>query len=245
MNNNHSALMVIPARGGSKGILGKNLVPLLGRPLLAWTVDAAAQARRVERTVVSTDEESIAEVARSWGAEVPFLRPQELAGDNTHSTQVVRHALEWLAENEGFRPDIVGMLLPTSPFRTEWHLDQAVDLLVREKAPAVVGVTRMRKHPAALRVLRDGGLFPLIKADTLNVQRQDGEPLYFVNGSLYLSWTEGFLADESFHVPGALPYVLEDFDAIDIDSEEDLQKAEILGKKFFGKYGVSPDREMT
>jgi len=122
-------LAIIPARGGSKGIPHKNIKKFAGYPLIAWSIAAAKQSASVTRTIVSTDDEEIARVAREWGAETPFLRPAEFAMDQSLDLPVFRHALEWLKENEGYEPDIVVQLRPTSPVRPVNLVDDAVRLL--------------------------------------------------------------------------------------------------------------------
>lgn len=228
-----SVVAVIPARGGSKGLAKKNVKVLGGRPLIDWTIDAASHTPGLNCVLVSTDDPGIADIAKRAGARVPFMRPQGLAGDDVHSSSVVLHALEWLSLNEGFEPDIVVMLLPTSPFRTPQQIEESISLLRRTSCPAVIGVTRVNKHPAAFRVLRDGALAPLIQTAELNVQRQDGEDLYAVNGALYVAWSALFRAHRTFHIDGALPQVIPPLNAVDIDTLEDLEIAEVLACSFF------------
>src|SRR5215472_8005549 len=122
-------LAMIPARGGSQGIPGKNLRPLAGRPLIAWSIAAAQQSRLVSRILVSTDDEEIAAVARAYGAEVPFIRPADLALNDTRDLPVFQHAIDWLERNEGYVPDVVVQLRPTSPLRPPGLLDEAVERL--------------------------------------------------------------------------------------------------------------------
>jgi redox-sensitive bicupin YhaK (pirin superfamily) len=141
-------LAIIPARGGSKGIPGKNIRDFAGHPLLTYSIAAGLQAELVTRVIVSTDSEAIAEVARRYGAETPFLRPAEFAQDNTLDLPVFQHALTWLAENEGYRPDIVVQLRPTSPVRPANLVDQAVRLLAdHPEADSVRGVVPAGENP--------------------------------------------------------------------------------------------------
>jgi CMP-N-acetylneuraminic acid synthetase len=218
---------------------------LAGRPLLAWTVEAAVDAKWADRVIVSTEDTEIAQVAKKCGAEVPFLRPPELAGDNVHSSAAITHALTWLDENEDYQPDIIAMLLPTSPFRIAQHIDEAIALLAEQKKPAVIGVTKLNKHPGAFRVLNDGVLTPLIPAANLNVQRQDADDLYAVNGSIYVTWASLFYKGGTFHVDGAVPYILPALNSIDIDTMEDLELADVLGRNFFPVEKRSPDHDQT
>jgi CMP-N-acetylneuraminic acid synthetase len=222
-----TTLAVIPARGGSKAIPRKNLRPLAGKPLLAWSIAAARAARLVDRVLVSTDDPEIAEAARAAGAEVPFLRPAELSGDAVHSVHAVLHALDWLQEHEGAVPDRVVMLLPTSPLRAAVDLDRAVALLQDLGAPSVVSISAAGPH-GSLRWLRDGRLVPLDMDAERNFQRQEVEPLYAVNGSIYVAATSALRRHGSFHIDGTLGSVMPRRRSIDINSLEDFAMAEAL-----------------
>lgn len=143
-----NVLVIIQARGGSKGIPGKNIKELCGKPLIAWTIEAAKLAKTVTRVIVSTDDSQIAEVAKKFGAEVPFLRPAELAGDGAKSIGLLEHALNWLKEKENYKADVVVQLKPTNPLRTAETIDQAV--LTYQTDPsvdAVITVVKAQIHP--------------------------------------------------------------------------------------------------
>ena len=147
-------LGVITARGGSKGIPGKNLKLLGGRPLIAYTIDAAQQSNALDRLILSTDDPAIAEAARALGCEVPFLRPPELARDDTPHLPVMQHAVEWLAAHDSYHPDLVLILQPTSPLRRAEHMREAVSLAQTSAADSVVGVSAVPVHYHPLRTLR-------------------------------------------------------------------------------------------
>ena len=222
-----TTLAVIPARGGSKAIPRKNVRLLGGKPLLAWSVAAARAARLVDRVLVSTDDAEIAEAARDAGAEVPFLRPTELSGDDVHSVHSVLHALDWLEAQEGRGPNQVAMLLPTSPLRAAVDLDRAIALLRDPGAPSVISVCGASPH-GSLRWLRDGRLVPLEQQGERNFQRQEVEPLYAVNGSIYVAATSALRQHGSFHIDGALGSVMPKHRSVDINSLEDFAIAEAL-----------------
>jgi len=155
-------LALIPARGGSKGIPRKNIRDFSGYPLIAWSIAAAKQAELVTRVVVSTDDEEIAAVAREWGAETPFLRPAQFAEDKTTDLPVFVHALEWLAENENYRPDVVVQLRPTSPIRPVRLVDDAVRILLQNaEADSVRGVVPAGQNPHKMWRLAEGGSGPM------------------------------------------------------------------------------------
>ncbi len=155
-------LAIIPARGGSKGIPRKNIRDFYGAPLIAWSIAAAQQAQSVTRILVSTDDEEIAAVARLWGAETPFLRPAEFAQDKTTDLPVFLHALEWLEKNEGYRPDVVVQLRPTSPIRPQGLVDEAVQLLLQHPdADSVRGVVPAGQNPHKMWRLPQGAQAPM------------------------------------------------------------------------------------
>ena len=141
-------LGIIGARSGSKGLPGKNLRPLLGKPLLSWAIGIARNAKHVERVVLSTDSEEYAEVGRRYGADAPFLRPAELASDQAIEFGYIRHALEWLSEHEGYRPDLVVRVCPTAPLIRSEDIDRAIEILVSdEAADSAILMTQAREHP--------------------------------------------------------------------------------------------------
>jgi N-acylneuraminate cytidylyltransferase len=141
-------LAVICARGGSTSIPRKNIRPLAGKPLIAWTIEAAKQSRHLTRTIVSTDDLEIAEIARRYGAEVPFRRPAELAGDLATDVDTLTHAVDFLRDTEGYEPDIILRLPPTSPLRTAAHIDQGIEVLLNDPhADACRPITEAQKHP--------------------------------------------------------------------------------------------------
>jgi CMP-N-acetylneuraminic acid synthetase len=181
----YAVLGVIPARGGSKGIPKKNIKPLAGRPLLAYTVDAARKSRRLTHLVVSTDDAEIADVARGLGVEV-VDRPGELAGDATPTLPVVEHALQVLEPRHG-RFDYVFTLQVTSPFRSAADVDRAIDLLHSSGAESVIGVVRVfDNHPARIKKIRNGRLEAFDTPEPEGVRRQDLPPAYLRNGAVYV-----------------------------------------------------------
>ncbi|HUF38318.1 MAG TPA: acylneuraminate cytidylyltransferase [Anaerolineales bacterium] len=184
-----SILTLIPARGGSKSIPRKNLKLLGGHPLIAWSIAAGLQADCKPRVIVSTDDEEIAAVAREYGAEVPFMRPAELAEDRTLDLPVFQHALRWLAEHEGRRPEIVVQLRPTSPFRPAGMVDEAVRILrAHPGAASVRGVVPSGQNPYKMwHTEGDGPMQPLLETDideAYNRPRQDLPPTFWQTGHI-------------------------------------------------------------
>lgn len=181
-------LAIIPARGGSKGVPRKNLAMLAGSPMIAWTCRAALASNLIGRVVVSTDDAEIAEAARQAGVEVPFLRPAALATDEAPMIDTVLHGLGWLADREGYRPDAVALLQPTSPLRTATDLDAGLSILFERSVDGVIAVTPVPSHMNPVSCYRDsdGRLKPFL-ADLADrpLRKQDKPPAFAPNGALY------------------------------------------------------------
>lgn len=220
---------IIPARGGSKGITRKNLAPLAGRPLIAWTIAAALGSTKLGRVIVSTDDAEIAEVAREHGAEVPFLRPPELAADASGALEVALHALDWLEENTSDRPEYLLLLQPTSPLRTTADIDAAIELARARSADAVLSVCEAVPHPfLARRVDEARVLTDFLPVDEKLVRRQDFPDAYVLNGAIYLNRCASLRAARTFQPPGALAHFMPRERSLDIDTPDDLRLAELL-----------------
>jgi CMP-N,N'-diacetyllegionaminic acid synthase len=214
---------LVPARGGSKGIPRKNLAPLAGKPLLAWTLEATRASTTLDRVVVSTDSDEIATLARELGAEV-LGRPADLAADETPMLDVVRHALRELPA-----PDVLVLLQPTSPLRRAEHVDDAVRLLLESGADTVVSVVEVphQFRPGSLMALRDGRLEPLEPESGTHARRQDKPLVYARNGPAVLALRPERLGDDLYG-GDCRPYLMELRDSIDVDGPLELQLAEAL-----------------
>lgn len=226
-------LAVIAARGGSKGIPGKNIKKLIGKPLIAYTIQAAQNSRHRSRMdlICSTDDEKIARTARRYGCDVPFMRPKKLATDKAASADVVMHALHEMEERNGVTYSHILLLQPTSPLRTAWHIDEAVRIMTRKDADAVVSVAPVGQSPYIMRtVTAEGYLMPLLKAGTF-ARRQDMPDVYLINGAIYLVRRGFFVKTRQFSGKRACPYVMDSSSSIDIDTLEDWNMAERLLKK--------------
>jgi CMP-N-acetylneuraminic acid synthetase len=226
-------LAIIPARGGSKSIPRKNIRSFAGHPLIAYSIAAGLAAETVTRLMVSTDDEEIAAVARRYGAETPFLRPPEHAQDQTPDLPVFQHALHWLEKHEGYRPEIVVQLRPTSPFRRVRHIDQAVfRLLERPEADSVRTVCVPFQNPFKMwRIDPDGFMQPLMQtgdAEPYNLPRQVLPDVYWQTGYVDAAWTETILKEKSMTGSHILPLIIDAGEWIDIDSPSDWRNAERL-----------------
>lgn len=231
-DNTPFVLGLIPARGGSQGIPRKNLRALAGRPLIEYTCRAALASRQLTRTIVSTDCPDIARVVRAAGVEAPFLRPAHLAADTTASADVVRHALRWLADQQGIDPDIVVLLQPTAPLRAARHIDEAVALLQRSGTDSVVSVTPLppQYHPEWQFVIRDGqlGSFTGTPLAGITPRRQDLPATYTRNGALYVFRPRVLAATGSLYGTACLAYVMPAEVSVNIDTAADWRHAEDL-----------------
>lgn len=217
-------LGLIPARGGSKGIKNKNIVDLCGKPLIAYTIDAACNSSYIDNIVVTTDSENIAEISKKWGGEVPFLRPKELAEDTSTTLEAVLHAIRIL-ENKGQLFDVLVLLQPTSPLRTTEDIDNAIRIFFEKDRQAVVGVSEVDDHPILVRTLGKKGKLEKLLSLNSTCRRQDMLKYYRVNGSLYVNSIANLNLDTSFN-DNEIPYVMEKDHSIDIDEIQDLYMVE-------------------
>lgn len=227
-------LGVITARGGSKGIPGKNIKPLLGKPLLAYTVEAAKKSGAIDRLIISTDDEAIAKVAKEYGCEVPFLRPktENLAGDKASHLEVMKHAVKWLKENENYQPDYVMILQPTSPLRQPEQIKESVDLILKTGADSVLSVSEIPEnyHYKKAMALNDAGdlklVFPAGEPIYKRVaRRQDLEKTYWSVGSIYLFKT-ALLEKGNFYGEKTAPIFIDPKFVCDINVPADWEQAE-------------------
>ena len=240
-------LALIPARGGSKGIPRKNIRNFAGYPLIAWSIAAAKQASCVTRMVLSTDDEEIASVAREYGAETPFLRPSELAQDQTTDLPVFEHALQWLAENEGYRPEIVIQLRPTSPVRPKHCVDNAVRILLdHDDADCVRGVVPAGQNPHKMWRLAgaDQPMRPLLQVDGIaepyNAPRQVLPPVYWQTGHIDAIRVSTIVQKRSLTGDVIYPLLIDPRYTVDIDNLSDWAKYEVLATS--GLEMVTPGR---
>jgi CMP-N,N'-diacetyllegionaminic acid synthase len=221
-------LAIIPARGGSKGLPGKNIRPLSGVPLIAWSIRAARKSRHIDTIAVSTDDPGIAEIARSYGAEVPFLRPGRLATDAAKSMDVVIHCIDWY-EKQGQPFSIVILLQPTSPLRTASDIDAAIGYLFSRDAQAVVSVCEDHHHPLWSNSLPDDlSMGGFIRPEVRGKTRQELPTCYRVNGALYLASTAYLRQSPDFIGAATKAFIMPAERSIDIDNEMDFAMAELL-----------------
>lgn len=220
---------LIPARGGSKGIPGKNIASCGGRPLLAYTAESALKAAHLDRVILSTDDDAIAATGVALGLEVPFMRPSEFSGDTASSLSVIVHALDWL-EQEGEAVDAIVLLQPTSPLRTAKHVDEAINRFRDSRADTLVSVVEVphRFHPESLMRIEGGALLPLKASGEMILRRQDMPALYARNGPAILILTPAQVRSGNLYGEGTVAYEMSAADSLDIDTPADLALADWL-----------------
>lgn len=222
-------IAIIPARGGSKGIKRKNLVEINGKPLVAYSIGHALASKLINRVVVSTEDEEIAQVSRSYGAEIPVLRPDELAEDHVFDLPVYEHMLKYLEETEGYKADIVVHLRPTTPYRKIEWIDEAIELLIdNEDADSVRSVSEPSQHPYRVFEIKDKLLTPIMKERHPHpylLRRQDLPPMYFYNCVIDITKPRTIFGKQSMTGDKMLPYIMDPSEVIDIDTKMDLEFA--------------------
>ncbi len=220
-------LGIVPARGGSKGVPGKNLRPLAGHSLVDYTARAARESGVVDRLILSTESKEIAEAGRQAGIEVPFLRPAALAADDSPMLPVVQHALDALAAC-GWEPEIIVLLQPTSPLRRPGHIRDAVAMLRETKADSVVTVVEVPRHLSPDYVMRidEGRLAPFLPEGARVTRRQDVRPAYSREGTVYACWRRTIEHFGNIYGDDCRPLLIDPRESLSIDSPEDWDAAE-------------------
>jgi CMP-N-acetylneuraminic acid synthetase len=227
-------LAFIPARGGSKRIPNKNIKLLNGKPLIAYTIEAAKASKYINRIVVSTDSEDIAGVARQCGAEVPFMRPKEISQEDSTEMQFFEHALSWFSKNEKYEPDLIVLLYPTSPFRKPESIDKAIEEICKHpEADSLRSVKLCSEHPYKMWVIEDGYLKPFVKSDDPNIHTLSYQlfpKIYIQNASIYITKPSTIKNKKSPIGDIVLPFIMNEMESIDINTLLDFQFAEMVMK---------------
>ena len=223
MINNKNVLAIIPARGGSKGLPGKNVRDLCGKPLIQWSIEAALNSRYIDKVIVTTDDENIANIARSVGADIPFIRPKELASDESPSSEAILHALDYFEEQESYEYFV--LLEPTSPLTESKDIDQALFELDDSKYSSIVGIANVQDyHPEfCVKKSKDNHILKFNGASfDAPSRRQDLEPVYSFDGSLYISRVKSYKENKTFYHSLTLGYLCEEWKRFEIDTLTDF-----------------------
>lgn len=229
MYNGKKILALIPARGGSKGIKDKNIINLCGKPLISYSIQSALDSKYVDDVIVSTDSPKIADVAIKYGAQVPFMRPSELASDTSCTIDVVMHAMDFLRQR-GKEYNTLVLLQPTSPLRTTYDIDGAVEKHYFNDEMSLVSVSEVNDNPLLIRTVENDRLVSLLDKNS-TCRRQDMKKYYRVNGSIYINKIDSINLNTSFN-DNIIPYIIDRNRAVDIDELVDINICQYyLGEK--------------
>jgi CMP-N,N'-diacetyllegionaminic acid synthase len=224
MYNGKTFLAIIPARGGSKGLPRKNILPLLGKPLIVWTIEQAKKSKYLDRIIVSTEDEEIMKVSKSFSAEV-LQRPKDLAQDNTPTSDVIIHVIETL-EKEGYKYDFIVLLEPTSPLRKDDDIDNAIKIIVDTNSISLVSVTNSDKIDLNfVFLLEDNKLKSIFYGSEFNIlpiNRQDFTKIYYPEGTIYISETFNYIKRKTFYHNETRAFIVEKWQAYEIDDIYDF-----------------------
>jgi CMP-N,N'-diacetyllegionaminic acid synthase len=219
---NKKFLAVIPARSGSKGIPNKNIIKVKDKPLIFYTLSEAIKSAYLDKIIVSTDDPLIAEISRQCGADVPFLRPKELAQDNSKTIDVLLHAIDELKKNN-FCFDYIVLLQPTQPLRKCFHINESIESIVSSGAESLVSVSKVKDHPILIRTIDGNGYLKSILNTNSTVRRQDFPDYFKVNGAIYINLINGSLTKDTSLNDNKFAYIMEDKYNLDIDGMIDLK----------------------
>lgn len=230
-------LAIIPARGGSKGIPSKNIIEIYGKPLIQYSIESANSSKYIDRTIISTDDLKIKEVAEKCGGDVPFIRPEELAQDTSKTIDCLIHGIEWL-KNIGEEYDYLVLLQNTVPLRKGQHIDEAIEKLIGSDERSLVSITEVEENPVLMRTLNSDGTVKNMLNISSTIRRQDFPKFYRVDGAIYIQKLDDeFNLDTSLN-DGKLAYVMKEEYSVDIDTYLDIKKIEYyLEKELKNKRG--------
>jgi CMP-N,N'-diacetyllegionaminic acid synthase len=227
-----SILAIIPARGDSKGLPGKNTRPMCGKPLIAWSIYKAKKSHYLDEILVTTDNKKIANIAKSFGAYVPFIRPAEFATDQSSTNDVIRHALSYFKYTEFKEFDFIVLLEPTSPLREDDDIDKMLELIIarQDKFDSIVSVGEVTEHPSIMKRLADDGIEPFCSDLAQTTRRQDNVPAYFPYGVAYIAKTSSLLEENTFYTRRCMYFVIKRYQNYEIDDVYDFLCAESVMK---------------
>ena len=230
MYKNKKILAIIPARGGSKGIPHKNIMKICKKPLIAYSIEAAKESKYIDYILVSTDDTCIKEVSLSYGAKVPFLRPDEISTDRAKSIDVVLHGIDYLKEhNENF--DYVILLQPTSPLRTSDDIDTAIESVIEADKDSLISVCECSENPILMRTIEKEKLKPVLEFNGDNLRRQELPTFYVFNGAIYINKVDMLQNKKEFVDENTMPFIMDSTKSIDIDNMIDAKIAEMILKE--------------
>ena len=231
MYKNKTFLAIIPARGGSKGLPGKNIKVLCGKPLIAWSIEAGLKSKYIDEVMVTTDSKEIADIAKEYGADVPFLRPKELATDTAPTFDVIKHTIDFYKEKLKKEFDYIVLLEPTSPLREVSDIDNAIEQLLNSYADAIVGICKTEAQNPTFLVLKDDNNYISGYNSSIKVvRRQDIPDVYFFEGTIYISKTDILLKKQTFYHEKTIGYEVPKYKSLEIDDIYDFIMVEAIMK---------------
>jgi CMP-N,N'-diacetyllegionaminic acid synthase len=227
-----SVIAIIPARAGSKGLPGKNIRPLCGKPLIAWTIESALKSRYVDEVLVSTDGEEIARIATKFGAQVPFRRPAELATDASTTLSAVEHALNHYSGKLGRQFDLLALLEPTSPLREDTDIDSMLERMAAhwDSFDAIVSIGQVHEHPSIMKRLQGDEIGPYCPELARTTRRQDNPPAYFPYGVAYIVKVAALLEEKTFYPRRCAYHIVKRYQSYEIDDLHDFLCVEAVMK---------------
>ncbi|MBC2400055.1 cytidylyltransferase domain-containing protein [Clostridium tetanomorphum] len=230
MTNNKRILAIIPARGGSKGIPRKNIKDLNGKPLIAYTIEEGIKSKYIDKLIVSTEDKEIADISKNYGAEVPYLRPEEISKDETPGIHPIIHGIEYFDKhNNNF--DYVICLQCTSPFRSAYQIDEAIEKLIEKDADSIVSVCESEVSPYWMKKIINGKVTDFLEESTFYARRQDTPKVYRLNGAIYIAKKHILMNYKSWYTENTIPYIMDEKTSLDIDNIMDFKFAQFLIKE--------------
>ncbi len=232
MYKNKTFLGIVPARGGSKGLPGKNIKELCGKPLIAWSIESGLKSKYLDEVMITTDSKDIADIAKQYGASVPFLRPEFLASDTATSFDAIKHTIEFYKNEFDKEFDYIVLLEPTSPLRETSDIDIAIEQLFNSNADSIVGICRTEDQNPAFLVFKNEKDFisGYENHDMKVLRRQDIKDVYFFEGTIYISKTDVLLNKKTFYHENTIGYVVPKYKSLEIDDIDDFIMVEAIMK---------------
>ncbi|MDA0911224.1 MAG: acylneuraminate cytidylyltransferase family protein [Proteobacteria bacterium] len=236
MIHGKSVLGIIPARGGSKGLPGKNILPMCGKPLIGWTINTAKKSRYLDSILVTTDDKKIANIAKSFGAYVPFIRPAEFATDQSSTYDVIRHAVSYFKDVECKEFDYIVLLEPTSPLREDDDIDKMLELIVarENEYDSIISVGEVTEHPSIMKRLVADGIEPFCPSLSQTTRRQDNTAAYFPFAVAYIAKTSSLLEENTFYTRRCMHFLIKRYQNYEIDDIYQFLCAESVMKYEWG-----------
>ena len=232
MYKDKTFLAIIPARGGSKGLPGKNIKKICGQPLITWSIKSALKSKYLDEVMVTTDYQDIADIAKEYGANVPFLRPSELANDYTSSYDTVLHTIKYYQNNLKKEYDYIVLLEPTSPLRENNDIDNMIEKIIhtQDKFDSITSIGEVHEHPSIMKKIHNNAIIPYNENLEMKTRRQDNDSAYFPYGVAYIAKTSSLLKEKTFYTKKNTFYIIKRYQCYEIDDIYDFIAIENIMK---------------